>query len=134
MTSAEILSKHDIKPSLPRVLIFDYLRQHRSHPTVEEIYSSLSVRVPTLSKTTVYNTVKLLSSAGIIKTITIEEQQARYDACTDLHGHFLCSSCGNVYDFDVSQPDSRLPGGFSVETQEIYYTGICNQCCQKNKN
>ena len=37
MTSAEILAKHDIKPSLPRVLIFDYLRQHRTHPTVDEI-------------------------------------------------------------------------------------------------
>ncbi len=128
MTSAEILSNHDIKPSLPRVLIFDYLRQHRTHPTVDEIYSSLVVRVPTLSKTTVYNTVKLLSSAGIIKTITIEEQQARYDACTDLHGHFLCTDCGGVYDFDTSLPDSRLPHGFSVSTQEIYYTGICQHC------
>ncbi len=133
MTSAEILLKHDIKPSLLRVLIFDYLRQHRTHPTVDEIYSSLVSSVPTLSKTTVYNTVKLLSSSGIIKTITIEEQQARYDACTDLHGHFLCSDCGDVYDFDISLPDSRLPEGFQVTTQEVYYTGSCQKCCQKLK-
>ncbi len=131
MTSAEILAQHDIKPSLPRILIFDYLRQHRTHPTVDEIYSSLVVRVPTLSKTTVYNTVKLLATAGIIKTITIEEQQARYDACTDLHGHFLCTNCGGVYDFDTSLPDSRLPHGFTVKTQEVYYTGTCQSCSQK---
>ncbi len=132
MTSAEILSNHNIKPSLPRVLIYDYLRQHRTHPTVDEIYSSLSKRVPTLSKTTVYNTVKLLSSAGIIKTITIEEQQARYDAGTELHGHFLCTECGGVFDFDTSLPDSRLPHGFNVKTQEVYYTGTCGHCSQKN--
>ncbi len=128
MTSADILTKHSIRPSLTRVLILDYLRQHRTHPTVDEIFSSLSPQVPTLSKTTVYNTVKLLTSAGIIKMITIEEQQARYDACTDLHGHFLCSDCGTVFDFDTGEPDSRLPEGFTVVTQEVYYTGICKNC------
>ena len=96
MTSAEVLSKHNIRPSLTRVLIYDYLRQHRTHPTAEQIYMSLSPQVPTLSKTTVYNTVKLLTEQGIIKMITIEEQQARFDACTDLHGHFLCRNCGGV--------------------------------------
>ena len=132
MTSADILQSHDIKPSIPRVLILDYLRQHRTHPTVDEIYSSLAKRMPTLSRTTVYNTVKLLSSAGIIKTITIEEQQARYDACTDLHGHFLCSACGGVFDFDTSIPDARIPHGFTIATQEVYYTGTCNHCSPKN--
>ena len=131
MTSVEILTQHDIRPSLTRVLIFDYLREHRTHPTVEEIYSALSSRVPTLSKTTVYNTVKLLSAAGIIKTITIEEHQARYDACTDLHGHFLCSGCGKVYDFDTKMPDSEIPKGFSPKVTEVYVTGTCQNCNQK---
>ena len=130
MTSTEILTQHNIRPSLTRVLIYDYLRQHRTHPTVDEIYSALSPQVPTLSRTTVYNTVKLLTAAGMIKLITIEEQQARFDACTDLHGHFLCSKCGKVYDFDTDEPDSHLPDGFTVTTQEVYCTGTCKQCNQ----
>lgn len=133
MTSVEILTQHDIRPSLTRVLIFDYLREHRTHPTVDEIYSALASRVPTLSKTTVYNTVKLLTSAGIIKMITIEEQQARFDACTDLHGHFLCSGCGKVYDFDTNLPENHLPEGFSAKTTEVYCTGTC-QNCNQNEN
>ncbi len=128
MTSAQVLLSNNIRPSMPRVMIYDYLKNHRTHPTADEIYSALVPMAPTLSKTTVYNTVKLLTNAGIIKMITIEEQQARFDACTDLHGHFLCSCCGKVYDFDTKKPDSNLPNGFKVQTIEVFYTGTCQSC------
>lgn len=128
MTSAEILQNHGIRPSLTRVMIYDYLREHRTHPTADEIYLALSPSAPTLSKTTVYNTTKLLSSQGVIKTITIEEQQARFDACTDIHGHFLCKGCGKVFDFDTESPKMSLPKGFITNVTEIYCTGKCNEC------
>lgn len=128
MTSAEILQNHGIRPSLTRVMIYDYLRAHRTHPTADEIYSALSPQAPTLSKTTVYNTMKLLSSEGVIKTITIEEQQARFDACTDIHGHFLCKNCGKIFDFDTKLPSMKLPEGFGVDVTEIYCTGKCKEC------
>ena len=128
MTSAEILQQHGIRPSLTRVMIYDYLRTHRTHPTADEIYSALSPNAPTLSKTTVYNTMKLLSSEGVIKTITIEEQQARFDACTDVHGHFLCKDCGGVFDFDTNLPEMQMPEGFTPSVTEIYCIGKCNKC------
>ena len=128
MTSAEILQNYGIRPSLTRVMIYDYLREHRTHPTADEIYTALSPKAPTLSKTTVYNTMKLLSAEGIIKTITIEEQQARFDACTDTHGHFLCKDCGKVYDFDTSLPSMNIPSGFEASVTEIYCIGKCKDC------
>ena len=130
MTSAEKLMEKGIRPSLTRVMIYDYLLSHRTHPTVDEIYKELSPKAPTLSKTTVYNTVKLLSKEGVIKMLTIEEQQARFDACTDHHGHFLCNECGKVYDFDVEVPCDALPEGFVAETKEIFYTGSCTGCAK----
>ncbi len=128
MTSAEILQQHGIRPSLTRVIIYDYLRAHRTHPTADEIYQALSPTAPTLSKTTVYNTVKLLSASGVIKTITIEEQQARFDACTDIHGHGLCTKCGKVFDFDTALPKMSLPEGFDILATEVYCTGTCMDC------
>lgn len=128
MTSAQILQQHGIRPSLTRVMIYDYLREHRTHPTADEIYSALSPVAPTLSKTTVYNTMKLLSSEGVIKTITIEEQQARFDACIDTHGHFLCKDCGKVFDFDTELPSMKIPEGFSPSVTEIYCIGRCKGC------
>ena len=128
MTSADVLQEKGIRPSMTRILIYDYLREHRTHPTVDEIYKALAPKAPTLSKTTVYNTVKLLSSAGVIKMLTIEEQQARFDACTDHHGHFLCEGCKKVYDFEVNIPEDNLPEGFNAHTKEIFYTGVCKSC------
>lgn len=128
MTSAQILQEHGIRPSLTRVMIYDYLRAHRTHPTADEIYTALSPNAPTLSKTTVYNTMKLLSAEGVIKTITIEEQQARFDACIDTHGHFLCKECGKVFDFDTELPQMKIPQGFEPTVTEIYCIGKCKGC------
>lgn len=128
MTSADLLESKNIRPSLQRIMIYDYLKTHRTHPTVDEIYNALAPLVPTLSKTTVYNTVKLFADLGLVKMLTIEEQQARFDACTDLHGHFLCDNCKKVYDFDVDEPKCYKLNGFKIRTKEVFYTGICSNC------
>ena len=131
MSTAEILSGCNIKPSLMRVMIYDYLQQNRTHPTVEEIYSALHPSVPTLSKTTVYNTVKLFCKVGLTRLVTIEEQQARFDGCTDLHGHFICSECGNVYDFDTETPKVDGLADFQITTHDVYCSGVCKKCLFK---
>ena len=68
------LQNHNIKPSVQRIAIMNYLIEHRTHPTVDEIYTALSPSIPTLSKTTVYNTLKLLSEQGAAQTLTIDER------------------------------------------------------------
>lgn len=53
-----------LRPSVQRLLIMDYLLSHHTHPTVEEVYRDLCKKCPTLSKTTVYNTLRLFSEKG----------------------------------------------------------------------
>ena len=55
----QYLIEKDIKPSVQRLAVMTYLLEHRTHPTVDEIYSELQDKIPTLSKTTIYNTLKL---------------------------------------------------------------------------
>mgnify|MGYP000565030315 CR=1 FL=1 len=88
------LQNHNIKPSVQRIAIMTYLMEHRTHPTVDEIYTALAPSIPTLSKTTVYNTLKLLSEQGAAQTLTIDERNTCYDADTTPHAHFLCKHCG----------------------------------------
>ena len=47
------LTEHGIKPSMQRMAVMEYLMTHRTHPTVDEIYTALHPSMPTLSKTTV---------------------------------------------------------------------------------
>ena len=81
---------YNIKPSVQRIAVMDYLLKHRTHPSVEEIYSALSGDMPTLSKTTVYNTLKLFAEQGAAQMLTIDEKNVCFDGDTSLHAHFLC--------------------------------------------
>lgn len=131
MTPEQSMTEKGVKPSALRLQIYDYLDTHRTHPTVEEIYSGLSESYPTLSKTTVYNTVKLLAEKDILKAIAIEGFRTRYDANTSFHGHFLCKSCGLVFDvFDTPCPEAPT-NGFITQTTDVYYSGICKDCQSK---
>lgn len=125
------LRDHAIRPSYQRVQIYKYLKENPTHPTVETIYHDLHPQIPTFSKTTVYNTMKLFMDKGLASAITIEEGETRYDANTQTHGHFKCRSCGSVYDFffekeEVTAPP--VPEGFSLEEIHYYSWGLCPQC------
>lgn len=128
----ERLQKHNIKPSLQRIAIMKYLMEHRTHPTVDEIYTALSPTIPTLSKTTVYNTLKILSTQGAAQTLTIDERNTCYDADTSPHAHFLCKRCGKIFDLpyndNVKQVIDTDIVGYEVQEIHYYYKGICKQC------
>ncbi|MBE7050815.1 MAG: transcriptional repressor [Ruminococcaceae bacterium] len=128
MDSATVLLNYDIKPSIIRVMIYDFLRGTKSHPTVDDIYKALHPGAPTLSKTTVYNTVKLFVSKGLVKALSIDGTQIRYDADIAHHGHFRCDNCEKVYDFKISADSEYGIDGFDVRKREIFYSGICKNC------
>lgn len=126
----EHLLKHHIKPSYPRIKVLQYLMEKRSHPTVDEIYNELGKEIPTLSKTTVYNTLDLFVKADLVKLITIEGHEARYDVDISGHGHFKCKSCGKIYDFHLNMDDvyPEELHSFIITEKNIYFKGICSQC------
>ena len=123
--TSELLRAHNIRPSLQRIAVMDYLLTHRTHPTADEIYGALAPHIPTLSKTTVYNTLALLVEHGAAAHITIDPRESRFDGDTSPHGHFLCTVCGTLYDvFFDPQPQLPLPpGGHAVASTQIYYRG-----------
>lgn len=132
MDAVAMLNEKHIRLSGLRVKILDYLITHKTHPTIDEIYEELLKDNPTLSKTTVYNTVKVLEKNNLAKAVTIDERQIRYDGNISYHGHFRCKSCGNIYDFETGDVPSLAPDGFSVDSTDFYCVGNCINCNNKN--
>ncbi len=130
MNIQNYLKEHGVKPSYQRIKVFEYLYREMSHPTVDEIYTSLVESIPTLSKTTVYNTLKLFVDKNITSTLTIEDNEVRYDAMVEEHAHFKCESCGNIYDVDVdySGLSFKKMDGFEVDATSIHLKGKCKKC------
>lgn len=131
MTATQISEKlisSGVRPTSQRVAVYKYLLGTHEHPRVADIYSVLKAENPTLSLGTVYNSVEVLCSTGLVRKLTISGSEARYDAFVEEHGHFLCEKCGKVFDFPLSGTLHNLPDGFTVTKRDVYCEGICDEC------
>lgn len=130
------LEKGGIRPSLQRIAIMKYLLEHRTHPSVDEVYNSLAEEIPTLSRTTVYNTLEEFHRKGIVLSIVIDDRMTHYDGYTHAHSHFLCSKCKKIYDVDqtITIPQDTIPDGFEITESYINYVGVCKSCLDVDKN
>ncbi len=126
----KFLVENKIKPSYQRMSILEYLIKYKTHPTVDEIHQKLVVEIPTLSKTTVYNTLKLFVEKGIVLLINIEDNETRYDADTSAHGHFKCVKCNKIYDFSFNNADIVVDElkQYIIQQTHLYIKGICLIC------
>ena len=132
----EHLEQFGIRPSMQRVAVMHYLLTHRTHPTVDEIYSALSPEMPTLSRTPIYNTLRLFGESGAVLVLNIDATNAHYDGYTHPHAHFLCNKCGRLYDVDLEDAEfvaRNAPRNAATLTDaQLYYKGICTECCTTN--
>lgn len=131
----ELLESKGVKPSYQRLRILEYLIKKNDHPSVDVIYKVLSKNIPTLSRTTIYNTLSLFEKKRIVNSVTIFDNELRYDFLRQPHAHFLCNLCGEVYDIDLETDlyyKDNIEGHETKETH-IHFKGICKNCI-KNKN
>lgn len=125
-----------VHPSIQRIAIMQYLMTHFTHPTVKDVYDGLKDSVPTLSKTTVYNTLRLFAEHDVAQMITIDDHHICYDGNTAPHVHFYCKKCGKVT--DLMEEDTRsvehpfAVDGNIVDEVCLYYKGVCKNCQGNN--
>lgn len=133
----EMLVSKGIRPSPQRVAILESLRGRCDHPTAEMMFEDLRPGMPTLSKTTVLSTMRLLQGAGLIRDVRCEEGELRFDGNAGFHAHFKCRGCGTLEDIEVKgvhqKPYVELPKGFSVDDEQVIYYGFCAKCQKKGK-
>ena len=140
MNAYEYLLSYHIKPSVQRIAIMDYLLKHHTHPCIDEIYVALCTDIPTLSKTTVYNTLKLFVDHGAARMLTIYERNACFDGATSVHAHFQCKICGKITDVPFHHPEESedmkhlRENGYQIDEIHRYYKGVCPNCIPSNKN
>lgn len=129
-----MLHDHKVRPSVHRLAVLEYVANRMTHPTAEEIFSNIILDFPSVSKTTVYNSLHTLVEAGIIKELDMENSSTRYDlALQTPHSHFRCRRCGTI--FDMALPaglDGIVKTGFKVDSTELYFAGICPGCAETN--
>lgn len=130
MNYKDLLIKHDVRPSNYRIRILKMIDENQIHPTADELYQSLIDEFPTLSKMSVYNNIDALVDAGLIRRLTIENNEVRYDCILSEHGHFKCIKCGQIYNFDLDDSLMSLDhlNGFKILEKDVFVKGVCPDC------
>ena len=96
---------------------------------------------PGVPQSSAYRNLAALEQAGVVRRVITDEGFARYELAEDLthhHHHLICSSCGDVTDFEVSatvehELESALARvakrtGFTVRTHRLDLVGTCAAC------
>lgn len=135
-----VLQNAGIRPSVQRLAIYEYLCSMKNHPTADTVYKALVKDYPTLSCTTIYNTLKLFEEKNIVQSIQIEDESVRYDYDTKEHLHFKCRSCQNVFDIYLPKDSSYdaqikklIPDNFQSIKIQTNIWGICSDCQKKSQ-
>ena len=124
------IKQQGINLSHQRLKVLEYLYKNQCHPTVDQIFTDLQKEIPTLSKTTVYNTLRILVESELLRVITIEDNETRYDIVVENHGHFKCVSCKSIYNFciNVDFLISDDLQSFKIDDKNVYFKGVCPRC------
>jgi len=115
-----------------RAAVYTYLRNVKSHPTADEIFTNVRKEKPDISLATVYKALEAFVSAGAARKLEFGGGPSRYDGRTDDHHHVRCLKCGVVHDVDdqVVTLNSEHPtrDGFEVVGYRLELLGYCHDC------
>ena len=124
--------------TIQRQIIYETLLKMNTHPTIDEIYAEIRKDHPSISKTTIYRNLHLLSYNGVIRKVFLPDGLERYESRSERHYHFRCKNCGIIYDVDIEHPidiDGTVQekSGFQIDGHDVVFNGICSNCLKADK-
>lgn len=120
-----------------RYAVMTFLMECNRHPTAAEIYEAVNHMDPRSSRATIYNNLRDLVHAGLVREVAVEGRAAQFDAKGTRHHHFICDRCGNVEDvewYDVPRPALRTLGKRVLRECELIFRGLCTKCAPRRSS
>jgi Fe2+ or Zn2+ uptake regulation protein len=99
--SDEILRKlrdHGVQLSAQRLAVAEYVLFTDEHPSADQVWHRVRERFPILSRATVYNTLNLFVSQGLLQELVLAEGRVVFDPKTEHHHHFIDDETGRIED------------------------------------
>jgi Fur family transcriptional regulator, iron response regulator len=120
------LRAQGIQATPQRLAVADYVLTTTAHPSAEEVWTRVRRSCPSVSRATVYNTLKLFAEKGLIKAHCLREGALVFDGCVDPHHHFIDEETGRVYDVSWQAITVKGAGaltGFRVNDYQVVMHG-----------
>jgi len=122
-----------LRVTRPRVSVLTALYAH-PHADTDTVIRAVRDDLGEVSHQAVYDVLRALTGAGLIRRIEPSGSVARYESRVgDNHHHVVCRSCGSIADVDCAVGDTPclIPSddhGFTIDEAEVTYWGMCPTC------
>lgn len=122
-----------LRVTRPRVAVLTAVHEH-PHADTDAIIRAVRCGPGGVSTQAVYDVLRALTSAGLVRRIEPAGSVARYEARVgDNHHHVVCRSCGAIADVDCAVGAAPCMAasddhGFSIDETEVTHWGICPDC------
>lgn len=120
-----LLQQHKISPTRQRVEIAEFLFQRAQHLSAEKILDGVTQAGKRVSRATVYNTMGLFASKGVVREVLIERERVFYDSNTEVHQHLYNVDTGELTDVYDAQVDlvlaPELPEGLEIVDTDVVF-------------
>lgn len=122
-----------LRVTRPRLAVLAALRDN-PHVGTDAVIALVRADHPTVSHQAVYDVLRVLTDAGLVRRIQPAGATARYESrVADNHHHVVCRSCGAIADVDCAVGHTPCltasdDHGFVVDEAEVVYWGTCPDC------
>ena len=122
-----------LRVTRPRVSVLTALYEH-PHADTDTVIRAVREDLGDVSHQAVYDVLRALTGAGLIRRIEPSGSVARYESRVgDNHHHVVCRSCGSIADVDCAVGDTPCliasdDHGFTIDEAEVTYWGLCPTC------
>jgi Fur family transcriptional regulator, stress-responsive regulator len=129
----QILRAASLRVTRPRVAVLGAVHAH-PHADTTSIVGWVREDLGDVSPQAVYDGLRVLTDAGLVRRIQPQGSVARYEARVgDNHHHLLCRSCGTIVDVDCAVGSAPCltaaeDQGFVIDEAEVVYWGVCPDC------
>jgi Fur family ferric uptake transcriptional regulator len=129
------MTKADIKYTNQRIEILDFLKEFDGHPTVDDVYEGVRLKLTRISKATVYNNLKFLAEKSLIKEVNVKGV-SRFESNLIPHHHTICIECGKIADYESEELSeyamkiANKMNDFKTESADTNFHGICKKCME----
>ena len=117
----------------PRVAVLTAVYDH-PHADTDSLINVVRQDLPDVSHQAVYDVLRALTTAGLLRRIEPAGSVARYESrVADNHHHVVCRSCGVIADVDCAVGytpclTASTDHGFRIDEAEVTYWGLCPDC------
>ena len=124
-----------LRVTRPRLAVLKALREH-PHVDTDAVISLVRTELPAVSHQAVYDVLRALTEARLVRRIQPAGATARYESRVgDNHHHVVCRSCGAIADVECAVGHTPCltasdDHGFVIDVAEIVYWGTCPDCSE----